>query len=119
MDENPAVAAANKVLRFAVNLGVGSAEIAAKAALPVLGLPVISNITDFIIGKFGDYFYTFFAEHATILIINFETAEEKTAYLEAVNELQTAIDPVAHAAALQKAKDALAKLGMWDGISTP
>lgn len=119
MDENPAVVTANKVLRFAVDLAVKSAETAVKVALPDLALPVVSSIVDFVIGKFGDYFYTFLAEHATILVINFETKQEKDNFMGAINELQTAVDPAAHQAALQKAKDALAKLGHWDGITTP
>lgn len=119
---NEAVSIANKVTRFAITVGVTAAEIAAKTALPILGAPVLSQIVDFIIGKMGDFLYVFFAEHETIMIINFQTAEQKNAYMDSVAKLQAAQlsgDQKAHDEALEKAKEALANLAHWNGTASP
>lgn len=120
--QNPTASFVNKGLRIAIDVGVTLASAAAKTALPILGLPVVSWVTDFVIGKVGDYFYVFFAEHATITILHFQTAQEKQSFDGAINSLRIAKasgDQNAHDEALKKAKEALAKLAHWDGVAHP
>lgn len=112
----------NKVLRTAIDYGVKAVKAALVVQAPWLGLPVVSQITDYLLGIVGNYFYTFFAQHATLLVIEFDTAAEKTAYLSSLDVLQKAQlggDANAIAQAKKDAEAKLASLIHFDGWVHP
>ncbi len=120
--ENRAATIVNKVLEKAIDLGMRAAKGAAVAAAPWIGWPVISQLTDFFLAQIGKFFYKFLAEHATFIVIDFQTEAEKKAYLESVDRLklaQQAGDEHAIQEARDKFKSDLARLIHWDGHATP
>ena len=120
--ENGAAAAVNRILRGAVDLGTRAASVAAKTAVPVLRLPILSQLTDLVVDRVGDFIYKFFAEHATFIVIDLQTIKEKNDYLASVDRLKAAQatgDTHAIDEARKKFKDDLARLIHWDGHASP
>lgn len=112
----------NGVIHAIVGAAIVGAETAAKAAVPWLAWPIVAQLFDYLASKFGDLIYTELATSATFFVINFQTAEEKSAYIDSLNNLQIAQsggDADAIAKALQQARDNLGKLIHSDGSSTP
>lgn len=120
--ENRSAGIVNSIERGAINIGMKAAKIAATAAAPFLGWPVISQLVDYVLNKIGDYFYVWIAEHSTFLIIDMQTEAEKKAYLQSVVDLQkaqTSGDQNAIDQAHKKLKEDLARLVRWDGSAHP
>lgn len=116
--DNPLASRLTAAERKFVDLLVFGAEAAAKAYVPFLNLPVVSQVFDFLCARFGDLMYSNLAVGTTFLVLDFQTNEEKKAFSDAMTELaasrQTG-DPDEHARALQKAKDAFDRLVHSDG----
>jgi hypothetical protein len=120
--ENEAASFTNKVLRKAIDLGVDAALAAMATQAPWIKLPIISQVTKFILGHVGDYLYRFLAEHSTFIIIDFQTAIEKQAYLQSVDKLKAAMsagDENEAAKAREEFKRRLADLIHYSGHAHP
>lgn len=84
---NEAATIAERVISFIIDQGLNATKAALVVQAPYLGWPVISQVTDFILAKIGEKLKKYFATRSTFLIIDFQSIEEKDAYLASVNAL--------------------------------
>lgn len=111
----------NKIIHDLVfDVAVGAAENAAIAQVPLLGLPIIKQIFDvlvgFVAGKIADQL-----EHvATFTVIDIQTDQESSNYQKATDQLTQAVqsgNPALISVAKENARNALASLIHFDGSS--
>lgn len=98
-------------------VGVNAAIAAATAALPFLGLPIISNIFRGIVNYVATQIYNVLEPVVIFTVIDDITNAENQAYVASIRELQLAIasgDQNAIDAATAKTRDALSKLIHFD-----
>lgn len=70
--------------------GLVAAKATLVAALPLFRFPVVSQITDFLLGFFAHYFYQGVTKFSTLQIIQFQTNTERTAYAKSEFNLRQA-----------------------------
>lgn len=124
---NQVASAVNSALNSAI-AGVGEtlAVDAILAATPMItGIPVIglvwSAIVNFIVGRFGAYFYAICANAMTSLIIDIQVNQEDSAATKAFSNLQNADksgDPAQIAKASKDLDSAYANLVNYDGSAS-
>lgn len=69
-------------------------ELACKAAiakLPFLGLPVVRQVFEFLVGQIGDIVYEQLSKFAILTVIRFEVEADRVKYERAVRDLDAAI----------------------------
>jgi hypothetical protein len=112
----------NSVERKFIDLLILGATTAARAYVPFLNFPVVSQLFSFFAGKFGDLMYQEMALATTFAVIDFQTSHERDAFTEAMEALRaakTAGDPDAISKARQDAKDKFDRLVHSDGSAHP
>lgn len=111
----------NSVLKTVVDLGLNTAKAAAITAEPWLGLPVISEVFSFFMGKISGYISDALIDYATFTTIDIQTGSELSAFNAAATNLKAAQsqgDPNAISTAQDAFKRTLASLVHFDGSST-
>lgn len=89
---NPTVQATDQVIQFLLyTIGVNSAVASIITGNPWLGLPVVKQIFTFFVSKIADVIYKQLDLFVDFSIVDFQTAEQASHYLTAVNQLQAAI----------------------------
>lgn len=111
---------ANEIIKGAIDVAGLAAKAALVVAVPFFGLPIVSTLTNFAIDYLCNLIYEQLGTYATFLIIDFQTIEERNAYVNAIKLLsQAPAQGVEHEKALQEARDRLKKLINFDGSNTP
>ena len=116
---NAQAAAVNKIIeRLIFDVAVRTARAAAIAEAPWLGLPVISQVFDYLLNLFGKFIYEALARQATFTVIDSQVGKSLTEYETAVSGLNQAV-AAGSAEDVDKAqlatKAALINLVRWDG----
>lgn len=116
---NPITDVVDKLIQGIVfGMGVNAAIISAVAAMPWLGLPIISTLFSYAVNKVATMIYSVIEPQVAFQIINFQTDAEKTAYDNAVAALTSAHlkgDPTSVQQATIDFKKKLASLVRFDG----
>lgn len=116
--DNKLAARINGVVHTIWGMGFVAGREAIKTYVPFLRLPVISQLFDLLIGRFGAIIDRELQLNATFIVITIQTRDELTAYEKSKQDLklaQTQGDPNAISEAQKKLKEDLAKLIHWDG----
>lgn len=104
---------------FTVGLTAGSEVI--KTYVPWLRLPVISQIFDAVVNKYGAMIDQAIQNSATFMVLNIQTSSENNAFKDSVTALKQA-QTTGDQNAIQKARDDFKKnlgnLVHWDGSSS-
>lgn len=121
--ENPVATVVNSILKELIeNVGETAAEAAIIADVPWLGVPVVKQVFEYLLGFVGSYIYKQAAWGATKIIIDVQTKMEASAAYSAFQNLQMAIasgDPGAITKASQDLDKAYAALIHFDGSAPP
>lgn len=88
---NPVATIVNQAISAAMSGGELAVQAAITAEVPFLGLPIISTIFGWFLGRVESYFYVDAANAATKLIIDIQVNAEESAATKAFNDVQTAI----------------------------
>lgn len=111
----------NAVLKVVVDTGINAARVAAISAEPWLGLPVISQLFSFFLGKLESYLYKTMADYATFTVIDLQTGSELQDFNNAAATLKLA-QSQGDLSAITKARNdfkaSLGKLVRWDGSTS-
>jgi hypothetical protein len=116
--ENTVANFVNQCLRSVTDAGVLALKTALTTEAPWLKLPIISQVANYVFTYLGNYFYEFFSLHATFIVIDFQTAADKDAYIAAIEAYQKSKltgDQNAINAEREKLKKALGDLIEFDG----
>lgn len=104
---------ANKIIHAAVyDVALRGAKLAAYAEAPWLKAPIISQIFEYLLGKFADWVYTSLDNAVAFSIIDIETQAQREAYEDAVHELKATLQPLTgapDAEAIAKAEEEFRK----------
>lgn len=102
-----------------MSVGEEAAITYAEAQVPALNLPVVKQVFEFLVNKFGSTIQTFLINGATGLVINIQGAVELENAKNAAIALKFALasgDQTAIERELENAKKAYAAAINWDGI---
>jgi hypothetical protein len=120
--DNTAANIVDTIIVTAAEAGEAAAEAAAFTYVPFLNYPIIKQLFEAAMDWLNQFMRKPVELGATILIIQFETAEEKFSFISATQDLQVAQtggDPLQIQAARLAFADAASKLIHIDGSATP
>lgn len=102
---------ADQIIQAAIyNVAVPAAKAAAVAEAPWLGAPVLSQVFDYLLGKFADWIYKALDQAVVFSIIDLQTEAQRKAYDEAVAALKAVVNqPTATPQDIEKARQDLEK----------
>lgn len=115
---NTAISVADKINNIIFEVVVGSVETYAKAQLPFLNWPVISQLFDYCVQKLASLIQVQLENFVAFSIINIQVESENAAYQQAIMDLQTAYhngDSNAITQAEGNFRTTLSGLVHWDG----
>ena len=87
---NPAIKVADDIQSILYDVVLVGVEAAAKAEVPFLALPVISQVFDFFVGQIGSLIYKQLELYVAFEIIDLQVAHEASNYKNAVDDLHKA-----------------------------
>jgi hypothetical protein len=119
---NPVATWVNRALKGTLDLGFDLAKGALISEAPWLKIWGISFVFNFTADYLKDKLYVLMATRTTFIVIDFQTFQERDAYLKSVQNLWAAQeqgDPDAEAKAKEDLRKKLGDLIRWNGSAPP